>query len=403
MTEGTPIAVLVAEDDASVRDALATLIRSEPGLDLVATAADADEAIALASSTRPTVAIVDVRMPGGGGVRAAEGIARSSPATKVLALSAFEDKSTVLEMLQAGAVGYLVKGGPVETILEAIGRAAGGQSSLSVEVTGDVIDELVEQLSVRRRAEERLRVRKARIEGAIGSADAMYVALQPICSLNGRQTIGAEALARFERTPVRTPDRWFAEASEVGLRDQLELAAARLALARLSQVPKHAFLSVNLSPETLATSELQHLVAEHPGRERLVLEITEHAPIRDYPILNAAIEGLRELGVRLAIDDAGAGFASLRHILRLAPEFIKLDMSLISGIERDRSQQALAVGLISFADRIGATIVAEGIERVEELNALRTLGVRFGQGYFLGRPVRDPGPDAQAHGAPDAA
>jgi EAL domain-containing protein (putative c-di-GMP-specific phosphodiesterase class I) len=121
--------------------------------------------------------------------------------------------------------------------------------------------------------------------------------------------------------------------------------------------------------------------------DRIVVEVTEHTPVENYDVLNDALDRLRGLGVRLAIDDAGAGFASLRHILRLAPEFVKLDRTLIDGIEHDRSHQALAAGLITFANKIDATIVAEGIERAEQLHALRELGVTWGQGFLLARPA----------------
>jgi EAL domain-containing protein (putative c-di-GMP-specific phosphodiesterase class I) len=121
--------------------------------------------------------------------------------------------------------------------------------------------------------------------------------------------------------------------------------------------------------------------------ERVVVEITEHAPIANYDTFNEGLAAVRALGVRLAIDDAGAGFASLRHILQLRPELIKLDTTLIAAIESDRSQQALAAGIISFADGIGATVVAEGIEHAAALDALRRLGVPLGQGFHLGRPA----------------
>jgi EAL domain-containing protein (putative c-di-GMP-specific phosphodiesterase class I) len=117
-----------------------------------------------------------------------------------------------------------------------------------------------------------------------------------------------------------------------------------------------------------------------------VAEVTEHARISDYGKLDRALAPLRRRGMRLAVDDAGAGFASLRHILRLNPDFIKLDRTLIDQIDRDRSKQALAAGLISFADKSGATIIAEGIERAAEVKTLVDLGVSYGQGYYLARP-----------------
>jgi EAL domain-containing protein (putative c-di-GMP-specific phosphodiesterase class I) len=108
--------------------------------------------------------------------------------------------------------------------------------------------------------------------------------------------------------------------------------------------------------------------------------------IDDYDTLRLWLDALGDRGVRLTVDDAGAGFASLRHTLQLSPDFIKLDISLIRGIDADRRRQALATGLIGFADELGAAIIAEGIETQAELETLRNLGVRYGQGYFLANP-----------------
>ncbi|HEV8420861.1 MAG TPA: EAL domain-containing protein, partial [Actinomycetota bacterium] len=119
---------------------------------------------------------------------------------------------------------------------------------------------------------------------------------------------------------------------------------------------------------------------------RIVVEITEHAQVADYAELLEALGDFRSRGGRLAIDDAGAGFASLRHVLVLLPDVIKLDISLTQGIDRDRNRRALASAMISFAAEIGATIIAEGIETRDELDSLRSLGVRYGQGFYIGRP-----------------
>jgi EAL domain-containing protein (putative c-di-GMP-specific phosphodiesterase class I)/DNA-binding NarL/FixJ family response regulator len=383
-----PIRVLIAEEDATAREALVSLVRSEPSLELADAVPDAAQAILSSMREKPAVAVLDVRIPGGGAT-AARGIKRCSPATRVLVLSAQGDRQTVLEMLEAGADGYLVKGSPIGTILTSIERAANGQGSLSVEVTGGVIEELAGLLHARRRNEDRSRRREKRVRHALDD-DVVHAVFQPICTLAG-STVGAEALARFRGPPARGPARWFAEADEVGLLHELELAAVRAALDSLPALPDHVFLSVNVSPATLSTPEFRGLIAGSDGA-RVVVEITEHARITDYDGLRSALDAVRELGVRVAIDDAGAGFASLRHILRLEPEFIKLDRTLIDGIESDRSLQALAAGLISFAERIDATIVAEGIERPAEVEKLAELGVRYGQGYFFARPAPLPLP-----------
>jgi EAL domain-containing protein (putative c-di-GMP-specific phosphodiesterase class I)/DNA-binding NarL/FixJ family response regulator len=380
------VTVLIAEDDCQLRGVLSALIDSEPALRLVGAARDADEAIELACEARPDVAIVDVNMPGGGGAKVARELRRSAPDTKVLALTAAADRNTVLEMLEAGVVGYLVKGSSTEHILESIERAGSGQSMLSAEVTGDVISELVGQLGHQRRGVEKERRRRGRIERAIADDGAVQIVFQPICALDSLDVKGYEALARFPGAPQRGPEHWFREASEVGLSIELELVAVERAFSRLAEIPDDVYLSVNLSPATVVSAAFKRVLAEVPA-ERIVLEITEHAPIADYDTFNAGLASVRALGARLAIDDAGAGFASLRHILRLEPEFIKLDITLIAAIESDRSQQALAAGIISFADGIGATVVAEGIEHAEALEALRVLGVPCGQGFHLGRPA----------------
>jgi EAL domain-containing protein (putative c-di-GMP-specific phosphodiesterase class I)/CheY-like chemotaxis protein len=383
MSANQPIRVLIAEDDAAVRGALSDIIRTESTLELAAAVADGDEAIEAAAREQPDVAVLDVRMPGGG-ADAVRGIKRVSPDTHVLALSAHDDRATVLEMLEAGVSGYLVKGSSIRLIVDSIARAAEGQGSLSGKVAGDVIEELAGQLTLRRRAIENRHRRELRIRRAIEEEAVLRIVFQPICALGG-DPVGVEALSRFDIPPKRGPERWFAESSEVGLRRELELAAVQRALQQLPLVPADMYLSVNVSPDTLMAAPLRKLVEAVDG-ERIVVEVTEHAPIDDYERLGIAVGRLRENGVRLAIDDAGAGFASLRHILRLAPDFIKLDRTLIAGIETDRSRQALAVGLISFAAKIDATIVAEGIEGPDELAALKALGVDYGQGFFLAPP-----------------
>lgn len=136
------IRVMIAEDETAVRDALGDLIESDPDMDLVGAAKDAAEAIDVALRERPDVALVDVKMPAGGGAHAAREIRKGSPQTRVVALSAYEDRRTVLEMLRAGVVGYVVKGTSADEILYAIRRSMRGQGSLSVEVTADVIREL---------------------------------------------------------------------------------------------------------------------------------------------------------------------------------------------------------------------------------------------------------------------
>lgn len=391
-----PLRVLIAEDEAAVRELLAESIRGEPEFELVGAASDATEAIMFAAAEQPDVVLLDVRMPGGGGLRAAKGIRRRSPGSKMIALSGNGDRGTVLEMLQVGVVGYLVKGGPIDEIVEAIKGAPEGHGSLSTNVASDVISELTGRLNVQARIESRRSASERRIRRALEDESALAMVFQPIVALHGRKIVGVEALARFAGPPKRGSDVWFAEAAAVGLGVDLELAAVRKAIEALPHFSPSLYLSVNVSPATLMKDGFYKLVSKVEC-ERLVAEVTEHARIDDYERLAAKVGALRALGMRLAVDDAGAGFSSLRHILNLSPDLIKLDLTLTRDINLDRSKQALAAGLITFAEKTGAAILAEGIETAAELEALVGLGVGYGQGWFLGKPAPIPLPGRSKH------
>jgi EAL domain-containing protein (putative c-di-GMP-specific phosphodiesterase class I)/AmiR/NasT family two-component response regulator len=378
------VRVLIAEDEPLVRAALAELIQQDSTLELVGVAKDATQAIELASAIHPDVALLDVKMPGGGGPVAARGISLCAPQTRVVALSAYDDRTSVLEMLRAGAVGYLVKGAAPD-LADSIRRSARGQGTLSAAVTADVIKELTTQLDEQDRLARWRDVQKEQIRLAL-QGRGLRMVFQPIFELRTGRVAGMEALARFEAEPHRPPEVWLDEARSVGLLRDLEMAAVRLAFAEIDRIACDAFLSVNVSPATAASGEFLESVCAVPG-DRLVLEVTEHARVDDYDELTAALRALRDCGARLAIDDAGAGFASLQHIVRLAPDFIKLDITLTHRIDADPIRRALATALISFASDTGAAIIAEGIENQAEFDVLQTLGASYGQGYYLARPA----------------
>jgi EAL domain-containing protein (putative c-di-GMP-specific phosphodiesterase class I)/DNA-binding NarL/FixJ family response regulator len=385
------VSVLIAEDEATVRRALSDLIGSEDGLELAGLACDADEAIALIERSRPDVALVDFKMPAGGGPRVAREVAQSFPATRVVALSAYEDRNSVFQMLRAGAVGYLVKGAPVAEIIDTIRRAARGQSVLSAEVTSDVVHALAGQLELEEGSNELRRLQVERIRGAL-QPGMLGIAFQPIVELETASLIGYEALARFGALPHRPPHVWFEEAGAVGLQVELELAALLAAVAGLPAIPGDLFLSVNLSPDALLSSSVLDALSANPAQT--VIEITEHAQIEDYEVLNQSLLELRAAGLRLAIDDAGAGYSSLRHVIEMAPDIIKMDGSLTRRIEGERGRRALASALISFAREMNQLVVAEGIENEAAVTALTALGVRYGQGHYFGMPGPLTGPGA---------
>ncbi|MEA2235131.1 MAG: hypothetical protein QOD83_4947 [Solirubrobacteraceae bacterium] len=220
---------------------------------------------------------------------------------------------------------------------------------------------------------------------AIIDRGGMTMAFQPIVDMSTLDVVGLEALARIETDPPVPPNEWFDRAAAVGLDVELELIAVRLALSNLWALPAGMFLSVNLSPNVIVAPGFSAAM-EAVRLDRVVIELTEHARVRDYEAIDAVLGPLRRRGLRLAIDDAGAGFSNMLHILKLQPDVIKLDINLTRDVDTDRVRRALAGSLVAFAIQTDATIVAEGIETEGEFGALRSLGVTWGQGYLLGRP-----------------
>lgn len=383
---GRPIRVLIAEDSPEYGQALADFIASEPSLQLVALAEDTRQAVTLARQERPDVALVDVRMPGGGGHKAARQILDASPDTVVLALSAYSDRRTIFSMLRAGAAGYLVKGASPDELVEAIHRCAGGHGVLSGEATAEVVGQVVDDLEerARRTRENRERVELIRrlLEG-----EGLSVVFQPIFDLRTGRAVGVEALARFAVGGARPPDAWFREAGTMGLRVDLEMTALHAALAHLPQIPDERYLAVNLSPAAATSPRFVEETLPQVPEGRLVIEVTEHEPLPVGNGFGRVLEVLRERGGRLAIDDAGAGFANLHRILRLGPDLIKLDVSLTRDLHTDPARRALARALVAFAERIDASVVAEGVESEPVLDTVGDLGISFGQGFHLARPA----------------
>lgn len=226
---------------------------------------------------------------------------------------------------------------------------------------------------------------RSRIRTALSSGQPSMV-FQPIFDLASRRVAGLECLARFQMEPRRSPDRWFAEAARVGMGVELEMAAIRGGLGFLVDTPPDVYLAVNCSPKTIMDPGFQKFM-KSMNLPRIVLEVTEHDHIHDYPALLAALAPLRAMGLRVSIDDAGAGYASFKHVLQIQPEKIKLDISLTQNLDGDPKRRALASALIAFGRETRAQIVAEGIETDAELRTLTRLGVNGAQGYFLARPM----------------
>jgi EAL domain-containing protein (putative c-di-GMP-specific phosphodiesterase class I)/CheY-like chemotaxis protein len=379
---GRAVTVVVADDEPHVVRYLEALLHAE-GFDVAGTAVDADSAVQAVYHLQPDVALLDLRMPGGG-LEAARLIGSLSPATRIVIFSSEADEPDLLPLLQAGVDGYVLKGCTPDRLAEAINAAVAGHAYISPRVNRYAMD----MLGTRLRAEEQdalqqLR-RRERITQAIASVSYRIVH-QPIVDLSTGDVRAVEALIRFTDRPARPPREWFEDADRAGMRVHLELVAASAAIGDLDDLDPDVDLTINLSPETLLSGRVAEVLTGAP-LERVIIELTEHAPVADYRALNAALDPWRLGGVRIAVDDAGGGYASFAHILSLSPELIKLDTSITRDIHIDRQRQAMARALIAYADEMGASVVAEGIETSAELDELRRLGAHLGQGFHLGRP-----------------
>lgn len=248
-------------------------------------------------------------------------------------------------------------------------------------------------MAARQIEEERKEIREqdakaARIRGVLAKEDFRPV-FQPIFDLGARRVVGFEALCRFSGEPYRSPDVWFAEAHGCNLGLALEIATLRKALKMAEGFPRDHYLSINASPDLLVSGQLPALIGQSPGR-RLLVEVTEHARVDDYAVLSRALDLLRARGCEIAVDDAGAGYSGLQHIVQIKPDVIKLDVGLIRGVDADPSRRALISALLYFARETGAGLIAEGIETESEAEHLRVLGINKGQGFLLGKPLEAP-------------
>jgi diguanylate cyclase (GGDEF)-like protein len=224
---------------------------------------------------------------------------------------------------------------------------------------------------------------RVRIEALLGSPEPIQPVFQPIVALATGRVVAYEALARFPDSPERSPGGWFAQAHACGLGPELEGTALRAALTPVGR-PVGTLLSLNVSPSALGSREVVHSLPR--DLTDLVIEITEHELAPDDPALKETIANLRDAGARVAIDDAGAGYAGLNAVMRLRPDIVKLDRELTQDVHADPARMALVESFVRFARRTGATVCAEGIQSLDDLVVLSDLDVEWGQGNLLAPP-----------------
>jgi EAL domain-containing protein (putative c-di-GMP-specific phosphodiesterase class I) len=214
---------------------------------------------------------------------------------------------------------------------------------------------------------------------------AFRTVFQPMVALYKSEVVGYEALTRFD--DGTRPDQFFADANALGIGLDLELATIGSAVTASRTLPAGRFVTLNLSPELLLSrrDELGAWISQLLDDRPVVLELTEHDVIDDYEAMRASLAALGS-HVQLSVDDAGAGFSTLRHVVMLEPEYVKLDRAWVTDIHADPTRQALVAGLSHFARSTGCELVAEGIESEPERATLEDLDVSLGQGYLLGPP-----------------
>ena len=383
-------AVVLVVDDNETNVLLLERILNGVGVAGVHCVTDPREALARCLQVDPDLVLLDLHMPHVDGFAVLSELQAALPDDAylpVIVLTADATTSTRERALAAGARDFLTK--PFDQV-EVIQRA---RNLLETRALYQAIQrenrsleaEIHRRNELQRVQEAERRSMRDRVTAVLGAGGPGMV-FQPVADLSTGEVVGVEALARFDSTPSRPPNEWFADAAAVGLGAELELAAIRAAVAKLPELPAEAFLSINASPATAMQPELLELLGAAGTGPRIVMELTEHSQVADWGDLVRALDELRTFGVRTAIDDAGSGYAGLEQIVSLRPDIIKLDLHLTQGIDEDPVRRALAASLLAFSHETGATIIAEGIETEGELDTLRELGVPWGQGYLLARP-----------------
>lgn len=377
--------VLIVDDDQDIVLLMKQILEDAGYLHILGLS-DPRDVIAAIRDWMPDLILLDVRMPYIDGItllktiRSLEGPSEFVP---VLVLTAGTERESLKAALHAGANDFLTKPVDIEEFLLRV------QNLLVIRMSHEALKQsntaLAERLRRRMRSErlqtEDRKVRLAMNREVIAVGPAML--LQPIIDLNTGLAVGFEALARF---PSEQPaEVCFAEAWSLGVGAELELRAVDAALELLGLLGRDEFLAINVSPAVIVEQKFLDTIL-NVGSNRIVIEVTEHQPVESYEDLALACKQLQDQGIRIAIDDAGAGYASLHHILSLSPDIIKFDISLTRDIDVDPVKRTLVVSLLQFAKDTRAMVIAEGIETEAELATLKTLGVPLGQGFHIARP-----------------
>ena len=380
LSEYNGMRVLIVDDNASNVALMAALIQEE-GLHSIHTETDARRVPRRLVEDDPDLIVLDLHMPFVDGHALLTQIQRYAGGTylPVLVLTADTTSATRDRALAQGAQDYLTK--PVDAA-EATLRMANLLQTRRLLTTLRQTVEPAPHERGRRWVDHDERRRRTDTVLRDGGITPVF---RPVVDVNALQIAGYEGLSRFPDEFGLSPQQWFADAFTVGLGPELEWQAAINVLGYVDALPGDTFLAVNMSPATILYAHERELCPPD-ACARVVVELTEHVPIEDYSVVQRALETVRSYGARLAAADLGSGYAGFRHLVSLGPDIIKLDMSLVRGINTSAEQRALASALAAFAADVGAQVIAEGVETQAELDALRDVGVALAQGFYFGAP-----------------
>ncbi len=368
--------ILVVDDEEGIRISLTRLLRAE-GFDVKAADSVAAAAVEL-ERDRPTLVLTDLRLGDGTGLDVQQAAHALDPDLPVIFLSGAEDHHAAIAALESGAIRFLSKPARVDAILEAV------RSALHVrEMARRGASGTWQQL----RAAEQDRGRLDR------GLDGIYMVFQPVVSWSQNRVIAYEALLRSSEPTLARPDRLIAAAERAGRVIEMGRRVRAAVATAIPTIPDDADVYINLHADELGDPALADPGSPlHPFASRVVFEITERAALDDHRVAAAHIARLRSLHYRVAIDDLGAGYASLAMLAELRPDVVKIDMSLVRGVRQDPTRQILLRALIQLGSQLRIATVAEGIEAIDDLSTVIESGGDHFQGYLFARPATVPPP-----------
>jgi EAL domain-containing protein (putative c-di-GMP-specific phosphodiesterase class I)/CheY-like chemotaxis protein len=371
--------VLVDDDDNLLRAFGRTLERAGHDVTRVGDGRAACELMANIDVKEVDVVVTDLSMPGAGGLDVMRAAHRLDPDLPVLLMTGLPSVETAVQALEQGAFRYLLKPIEPDALREAVDRA--------VELRQASRSRAADEASVSSAPTSRARMElAARFDNAL---DKLWMAFQPIVSFGQKRIHAYEALVRTDEPTLVRPDHFFDAAEQLSRVRELG-RTIRSAVARaIPDSPEGTLIFVNLHASDLADDELYSANSPlAPFADRVVFEITERASLERFRDIQDRIASLRTHGYRIAVDDLGAGYAALSSLASLQPEVVKLDMSLVRGVDQQPIKRRLVASLQTLGEPLGITVVAEGVETVAERDTLVAIGCDLFQGYLFAKPQR---------------